>query len=112
LMALETPVAFIQGNCERELLQSAAGTGNFREQYQEILRWARQQLAPEMMQAIEKWPKTVRMRVEGIGEVLFCHATPRDDNEIFTRETPEARLSRIFEGLKVDLTVCGHTHAV
>jgi predicted phosphodiesterase len=42
--------------------------------------------------------------------VLLCHATPRDDNEIFTRLTEEERLSPIFEGLNVALVVCGHTH--
>jgi predicted phosphodiesterase len=42
--------------------------------------------------------------------VLFCHATPRDDNEIFTRLTPEERLLPVFEKLDVSLVVCGHTH--
>jgi predicted phosphodiesterase len=42
--------------------------------------------------------------------VLFCHATPRDDNEIFTRLTSEERLLPIFEGLDVSMVVCGHTH--
>jgi diadenosine tetraphosphatase ApaH/serine/threonine PP2A family protein phosphatase len=42
--------------------------------------------------------------------VLFCHATPRSDDEIFTRLTAENRLVPIFEGLDVPLDVCGHTH--
>jgi diadenosine tetraphosphatase ApaH/serine/threonine PP2A family protein phosphatase len=42
--------------------------------------------------------------------VLFCHATPRNDTEIFTRLTPDDRLLPIFEGLDVSLVVCGHTH--
>jgi hypothetical protein len=42
--------------------------------------------------------------------VLFCHATPRNDTEIFTRLTPDDRLLPIFEGLGVSVVVCGHTH--
>jgi diadenosine tetraphosphatase ApaH/serine/threonine PP2A family protein phosphatase len=42
--------------------------------------------------------------------VLFCHATPRDENEIFLRSTPEQVLIPIFEPLDVSLVVCGHTH--
>jgi putative phosphoesterase len=44
------------------------------------------------------------------GEVEFCHATPRDDNEIFTRVTPERRLRPIFEATGAALLICGHTH--
>ncbi len=42
--------------------------------------------------------------------MLFCHATPRSDNEIFTRLTPEPRLVPIFGRLNVVVAVCGHTH--
>jgi predicted phosphodiesterase len=45
-----------------------------------------------------------------LGEVLFCHATPRDENESFTRLTPESGLLPIFEGLNASVVVCGHTH--
>ena len=56
------------------------------------------------------WPKTLRVEILGLGEVLFCHATPRDENECFTRLTPEDRLLLLFEGLNVAVVVCGHTH--
>jgi len=42
--------------------------------------------------------------------VLFCHATPRNDTEVFTRLTPEERLLPVFEGIDVPVVVCGHTH--
>jgi predicted phosphodiesterase len=41
---------------------------------------------------------------------LFCHATPRNDTEIFTRLTPEDRLKPVFDGINVPVVVCGHTH--
>jgi predicted phosphodiesterase len=42
--------------------------------------------------------------------VFFCHATPRNDTECFTRLTPEDRLAPIFEAAGAPLVVCGHTH--
>src|SRR6185369_11156541 len=43
-------------------------------------------------------------------DVVFCHATPRNENEIFTKLTREERLLEIFRGLDVTMVVCGHTH--
>src|SRR6185295_17303195 len=45
-----------------------------------------------------------------IDRVLFCHATPRNDLDIFTERTPEERLAEIFAGVDADVVVCGHTH--
>lgn len=112
LLDLDIPVQFIQGNCEIDALAEMAGTGAVRvpEQFRDIMRWSAQQLYPKYEQLLASWAKTFRVEVDGLGEVLFCHATPRDDNEIFTRLTEEERLSPIFEGLNVALVVCGHTH--
>jgi len=42
--------------------------------------------------------------------VLFCHATPQNENDIFTRSTPEDLLLPLFEVLDAAIVVCGHTH--
>jgi putative phosphoesterase len=41
---------------------------------------------------------------------LFCHGSPRDDNEIITVFTPPERLAPMLEGVDEPLVVCGHTH--
>jgi predicted phosphodiesterase len=112
LLNLDIPVRFIQGNCEVDALAEMTGAGvvRFPEQVREIMRWSAQQIFPEYEQLVAGWAKTLRLEIDGLGAVLFCHATPRDDNEIFTRLTPEERLLPIFEGLDVNLVVCGHTH--
>ena len=74
------------------------------------MRWNAEQLRPEEQQLLASWPLTLRVEIPGIGGVLFCHATPRNDTEIFTRLTPEDRLLPIFGTLDVALAVCGHTH--
>jgi putative phosphoesterase len=112
LLELDIPVRFIQGNCEIDALAETKGTAavRFPEQVREIMRWSAQQIFPDYERFVAGWAKTLRIEIEGIGGVLFCHATPRDDNEIFTRLTPEELLLPIFETLDASLVVCGHTH--
>jgi putative phosphoesterase len=112
LLDLDIPVRFIQGNGDREVLalMKGAEADAVPEQYREAMRWNAKQLHPEDEELLGSWPKTLRMKIDGVGEVLFCHATPRSDTEVFTRLTPEDRLLPIFAGLKVPLVVCGHTH--
>jgi putative phosphoesterase len=112
LLDLEIPVQFIQGNGEYEVLARMAGidTGNVPQRFREVIRWVAQQLHPEYERLLASWPKTLRVEIRGLGEVLFCHATPRSNTEIFTRLTPEDRLLAVFEGVNVPVVVCGHTH--
>jgi predicted phosphodiesterase len=112
LLNLDIPVQFIQGNGEREVMALMAGreTGTVPEQFREVMRWNAGQLRPEDKELLASWPTTVMVEIGGVGEVLFCHATPRSDTQVFTRLTPEDRLLPIFAGLNVPLVVCGHTH--
>src|SRR5215212_7895051 len=112
LLDLDIPVQFIQGNGDRVVLGQLAGTepSEVPEQFREVVRWVAQQLDPEHERLLASWPKTLRVAIPDLGEVLFCHATPRSDTEIFTRLTPEDRLLPLFEGLGVSVAVCGHTH--
>src|SRR5262249_32113301 len=73
-------------------------------------RWTAAALPVEDRERLAGWPKTLTLDVADIGPVLFCHATPRNEHEIFTRLTDEARLRPIFDDLGVALVVCGHTH--
>jgi len=112
LLDLDLPVRFIHGNCEVAVLAERAGAdlGPLPAQALEVVRWTAQVLDPEEERLLAGWPKTLRLDIPGLGETLFCHATPRDENEGFTRLTPEDRLLPVFEGLGVSLVVCGHTH--
>jgi predicted phosphodiesterase len=112
LLNLRIPVQFIYGNGEVAVLEQMAGRdpAAVPEQYRPIIRWTAQQLHPEYERLLAGWPKTLRVDIPGLGETLFCHATPRDENECFTRLTPEDHLLPIFEGLDVPVVVCGHTH--
>ena len=115
LLGLDRPVQFILGNGDREVLAQVAGvqTDWYRtasEAWREPVRWTARQLGPEQERLLAGWPATCRVEVPGLGAVLFCHATPGNGTEVFTRLTPEERLLPIFGGLDVPLVVCGHTH--
>lgn len=112
LTGLSVPTQFIVGNGDREVLAVMRGieTGGVPEPFRPLMRWTAEQLRPEYDSILAGWPRTLRLAVRGLGDVLFCHATPRNDTEIFTRLTPEERLVPIFSGLGVSLVVCGHTH--
>ena len=49
-------------------------------------------LTQEQRDFLAGLPLTVSLDVDGLGAVLFCHASPRDDEEIFTRLSPAERL--------------------
>ncbi len=107
LLELDIPTDFIQGNGEREVI---APTGAVPEAYRESMRWNAEQLGPSQRRQLASWPLTLRLPIDGLGDVLFCHATPRNDVEIFTRVTPDEPLMPIFGSLGVAVAVCGHTH--
>jgi predicted phosphodiesterase len=112
LYTLGIPTEFIIGNGDRETLTamrdgvSSAVPAHFHE----AMRWNASQLTEDDAQKIAQWPLMRRLHVGGIGDVMFCHATPRNDHEIFMRTTADATLMPIFEPLGVHAVVCGHTH--
>ena len=112
LLNLDIPVQFIMGNGDREVLTEMEGkhSSTLPEEVQKIIRHSAQQLLPEHKKLIATWPKTLRAEISGLSEVLFCHATPQNDTEIFTRLTPEEKLLPIFNGVNESLVICGHTH--
>ncbi len=112
LLDLPVPVQFIQGNGERDILTLHRGDALTRvpERFHDVMRWVASELRSEHVSELATWPLTLRFEIAGLGDVVFCHATPRDDNELFTRITPEERLRPIFEATGADLVVCGHTH--
>jgi putative phosphoesterase len=41
---------------------------------------------------------------------LYCHGSPRSDDEIITALTPPERLAPMLDDVAEELVVCGHTH--
>jgi Icc-related predicted phosphoesterase len=112
LLNLDRPVRFIHCNGDREVLERLRGveTNAVPPPFRELLRWTAQQLSPQHTDTLAAWPSTLRVAVVGVGDVLFCHATPRNDTDTFTRDTPADCVISVFDSAGVALVVCGHTH--
>lgn len=112
LLALDVPVHFVDGNCDREVVEQCEGNevSPLPPQVREIVRWVAGQMPPGYISELASWPLKLSLDVDGVGRVLFCHATPRNDNEIFTHLTREDVLLPVFEGVDAAMVVCGHTH--
>jgi predicted phosphodiesterase len=106
LASLDVPAEFITGNGEAAVVAERAGRDpGVPAPYRALIEWVAAQISDQHLQRIAAWPKTLR-----VGDVLFCHATPRNEHEIFVRTTPEERLIPIFEAAGAATVVCGHTH--
>ena len=78
--------------------------------FRETMEWNAAQLTDADEKYIGSWPVTMRLHIDGLGEVLFCHATPRNDTEIFTSATSDEKLRPVFDPLGVNVVICGHVH--
>jgi len=105
LRSLDGDVRFIRGNADREIAQQTPGLAP-----PQLMEFVRGRLAPEAIAFLGSLPLTESIDVDGLGRVLFCHATPRNDEEIFTRISPDERWRAALAGVDADVVVCGHTH--
>ncbi len=99
LSALGERALWVRGNADREL---ATGATDY-----PIDAWAARRLRPDQVRKLAALPLTVRL-----GDIVFCHATPRNDTEVVLVDSPVARWAEVFAGLpeNVSTVVCGHTH--
>jgi len=112
LIAIEIPVEFIRGNGDRALVEVANGTesAGLPPSLIPLFQWHAAQLEQADLSSVAAWPMTTALTVDELGDVLFCHATPRDDNEMFDVSTPDAQIAPAFAGVDARLVICGHTH--
>ena len=112
LRDLNATTHFIYGNGEVAVIQQLAGKepSAVPQAFRPVIRWTADQLDPQHQQWLSTWPKTLTLEILGLGSVLFCHATPQNENDIFTRLTPDDRLVPLFEKVDAAVVVCGHTH--
>lgn len=79
---------FLRGNADREPTDWVAG-----------------QLDPLAREFLAGLPTTV-----ALDGVLYCHGSPRSDDEILTRVSPDDRVRAALAGVEERVVVGGHTH--
>ncbi|QRP43851.1 metallophosphoesterase [Amycolatopsis sp. FDAARGOS 1241] len=108
LVALGERAVWVRGNADRELVDLAGGGTTAIPD--PIAPWAAGQLRPDQVALLAGLPLSVTLDVDGLGEVLFCHATPRDDEEVVLVDSPLPRWAEVLDVVTVETVVCGHTH--
>ena len=108
LRALGDRVRWVRGNGDRALATGDAG--DVGPAVKTSLRWTAEQLSDEQRGFLGSLSEIVILDVDGFGDVCFCHATPRSDEEIVTQATPDRHLRKVLARTSESVVVAGHTH--
>jgi predicted phosphodiesterase len=102
---LAVPVRWIRGNGERELAEAVAAAQPADETIDRTPWITAAEIGDEPALALGALPLTVE-----IDGVLYCHASPRRDDEMLTRLSAAERYADALAGVTAPLVVAGHTH--
>jgi predicted phosphodiesterase len=106
LEALTVPVRWIRGNGERDVAEAVDGPAPGDDDL--VARTAAltaAEIGGDRARALGELPLIVEL--DG---VLFCHASPRRDDEMLTRLSPPERWTNALADVDIALVVAGHTH--
>jgi putative phosphoesterase len=106
LLALRERALFVRGNGDREIAAPEPGD----DLWLERTRWSAEQLERGQLAWLAGLPDTQTVDVDELGPVLFCHGSPRSDEEILTAISPDERVAAAVAGVEETVVVCGHTH--
>ncbi len=117
LSALGGRVRYVRGNADRELIDAyeawAAGTLSVPDNAPEPERmaaWAAARLNDAHRRLLATFEPTVSLTIARLGDVLFCHASPRSDLDIITSASSDEKLAALLTDRHERLIVAGHTH--
>ncbi|HEX3831897.1 MAG TPA: metallophosphoesterase family protein [Solirubrobacteraceae bacterium] len=105
LEARPEPLHWIAGNSERETVAVFDGGEIPDGPPGRADAWSAGQLDRRWRDALAGWP--IAVTLDG---VCFCHGSPRRDDEILTRGTPDPALAEALADVPAALVVGGHTH--
>ncbi|MDC3426175.1 metallophosphatase family protein [Aquibacillus sp. 3ASR75-11] len=110
LMDYKDEFLFIKGNVDREVAYrygKEKGLGDFTA---ELNHWCADQLTEEQLKFLKSLPEKTILSVDGLGEILFVHGSPRSDEEAIRINTPDNEIQPMIESVPESIIVCGHTH--
>jgi predicted phosphodiesterase len=106
LAALTVPVHWVRGNGEREVAAAVDGDPPpAADDAGMMSAFTVAEIGPERARRLGDLPLT--LTIDG---TLFCHASPRRDDEMLTRLSPPERWAQALTGVDAALVVAGHTH--
>ena len=109
LSSLGDRAVWVHGNCEREVVAAYDGVLSPGLTSGTAMACAAL-MEREHRDLLDGLPLTVTLDVHGLGAALFCHATPRRDDEFVLVDSPLAVWRRALDGVAEETVVVGHTH--
>jgi predicted phosphodiesterase len=111
LAELGDRAVWVHGNCEREMVTAFDG-GDVPGPNGLDAALSASLIERRHRGRLTGLPLTVTLNVDGLGPAVFCHASPRRDDEMLLVDSPperwDAALSVLDAG--IETVVCGHTH--
>jgi len=107
LMAFDDRARFVMGNADRDVVEAFDGGAP---EHEAVSAYCAAHISQAQRDFLAGLPPPLVLDVDGLGETVFCHGTPRSDTERITTATPDQRLRGILDGVRESLVVCGHTH--
>ncbi|HEX6497651.1 MAG TPA: YfcE family phosphodiesterase [Micromonosporaceae bacterium] len=110
LRGLGERAVWVRGNADRELV-TLRGDPDVTIP-DPIAPWAAAQLRPDQVALLDSLPRSIMFHLGALGATVFCHATPRDDEEVVLVDSRVDRWAEVYAELdpSVSTVVCGHTH--
>ncbi|MFD8492115.1 metallophosphoesterase family protein [Amycolatopsis sp. NPDC059657] len=108
LVDLGDRAVWVRGNADRELVALARGDEIVVPD--PISAWAAGMLNTAQVALLDSLPTSMTMDIASLSDVLFCHATPRDDEEVVLVDSALDRWTEVLAGVAAETIVCGHTH--
>ena len=97
---LSLPARFVRGNADRALGVDLGGRG----------AWLAERHSREERRWVNGFEERVAIEVDSLGPTLFCHGSPRSDEELVTPETPVERIREFSAGVAERVIVTAHAH--
>ena len=114
LRALGDRAVFVRGNGDRWVVEAFDASGSIGEQDEHPgrpwARWTADAIDRRDRDLLASFAERAVLDVDGLGPTLFCHGSPRNDEELLTALTPERRWRPALEGVSEAVVICGHTH--
>jgi putative phosphoesterase len=105
IAARPEPTHWIRGNGEREAVAAFDGEALADDETGRVAAWSAAQLDRHWRDQLAGWPIALEL-----GGIVFCHGTPRSDDEILTRATPDEAIVEALADAGGRLVVGGHIH--
>jgi predicted phosphodiesterase len=118
--SLGSRALFVRGNADREVVrvndllaeetEKARADADLFTVSSARARWLVAQHDPVDRAFLASFAERLTLDVDGLGPTLFCHGSPRSDEEIVTDLTPDERMAALLEGVEERVVVTAHVH--